>query len=123
MSFSWDDKEIRKKSEEIKLKFLHGAGHIGVNQASEYAHKVTGTLRNSIMYALKDKDSGFQSIHGESPPDDAKLSRPKSSELVRIGSAVIYANRQERLNGWATKAFNRVTHDGTLDSLIKKVAK
>jgi hypothetical protein len=118
----WNGDEVLKSIESKIPAFLHGAGKIGVNQAGELAHKVSGTLANSITYQLKTGGSEFTSSHGPgSPPASAKIGRPEAENIVRVGSALIYANPQERHNGFMSATLDEIQRSGQLQELAKKV--
>ncbi|HUT63702.1 MAG TPA: hypothetical protein VMZ04_07075 [Anaerolineae bacterium] len=104
----WHGEKVSKEMERNVPKFLHGAGNILINQMGENAHKITGTLANSMNYKLSSGEgSGFSSNHGEgSPPTSAKVSNPGNDNSVRAGSALVYAGPQEGHNQWATKSMD-----------------
>jgi hypothetical protein len=104
-----------------KRKFLHAAGQHATNQAAEMAHKKFGTLKNSITYQTQEGGSEFSTQYGPGvPPEDAKVSKP-SGDVVRVGSALVYANPQERHNAFMTKALDRITSDGSLEKIAEEV--
>lgn len=125
MSMKWNGDDVLK-SIEIKIPaFLHGAGKIAVNQAGELAHKVSGTLANSITYQLKTGGSEFQSKYTKkgdgTPPASAKIGRPEADNVVYVGSALIYANRQEGLNGYLKGTLDELERPQALQKLAKEV--
>ena len=115
---TWDDKDIKAKMEANKYKFLLAAGVLAKNQAVQNAHVVSGTLKNSITYQLKNEGSEF-GTGGGTPPSDAKVEPPRDENLVRVGSALIYANAQERHNGFMSKTFDQI--QSRLEELAARV--
>jgi len=112
--------------------FLHGAGQIMVNQIAEEAPILTGALKNSFTYATKEFQSEFGNASGAKlekgqssiPPADAKISKPNEDNIVKVGSALVYAHKREREGkgaGYASRAFDIVVSSGQLVQLAKKV--
>jgi len=102
--------------------YLHGAGQLIQNQMVEFAHIDTGTLKNSITYKLQDSTgSEFGSVKGATPPAEAKINPADRKDHVRVGSALTYAQSQEKANGWATRGFDTVIATGNLEKLAEKI--
>lgn len=121
ITVNWYGQKVDSLLDIKRLKFLRAAGNLGVNQAGEMAHKITGTLANSITYKLfSGGGSAFKTRWGKGvPPQSAKVSQPKM-DRVRIGSALVYAIPQERHNGWLSKARDAIQR-GTLELLAKRI--
>jgi hypothetical protein len=94
---------------------LEAVGHLMINEMASQAHKVSGTLANSMNYKIKNnantKKSGFSSKYstgvGDSiPPTSAEVSLPDTNLTVRAGSNLVYAGPQEKLNNWATNSMD-----------------
>lgn len=102
--------------------FLHASGHAMINQMADSAHKVTGTLANSMTYSIGGFVSKFSTDSGAGvPPEDAKLTPPAEDDIVKCGSGLVYAGAQERHNGWGSRAFDAIVSSGTLEKIAKKV--
>jgi len=103
------EKTIQKVKGRVDT-YLHAAGNLIVNQMVNNSHVITGTLRNSMNYKLQSGEGkGFSTTHGEgTPPSSAKVSSASRPEMVRAGSALVYAGPQERHNGWASKTYDQI---------------
>ena len=94
----WFDSVINNKVNGAKKAYLHGIGQGLVNQLVDLSPVKTGLLRNSMHYRMDDGTrSEFGNFSGPEPgnnipPSDAVLSKPEN-DYVKIGSAVIYADR------------------------------
>ena len=89
VKFKWMGDRFIKDYERKEIRYLHALGHVMTDQMAEFAHKVTGTLRNSMTYKLSNgQGSDFSTDHGEGrPPQSAKVSSPSGKKKVRAGSA------------------------------------
>ncbi len=122
MSVVWSDRMVKEMVGRAKKKFLHAAGQHATNQAAELAHIKSGTLKNSITYQTQDGGSEFSTQYGPGvPPAEAKVSSPTGGDRVRVGSALVYANAQERQNAFMTKTMDRITSDGSLEKIAEEV--
>jgi len=114
--------ELRENYEKANRVYLIAAGEAIQNQMVDFAHVDTGTLKNSITYRLKDGTrSEFGTIKGSTPPEEARISPPDKADQVRVGSALTYAQAQEKANGWASKGFDTVIAAGDLQNLAKEL--
>ncbi len=122
MSVVWSDRMVKEMVGRAKRKFLHAAGQHATNQAAELAHVKSGTLKNSITYQTIEGGSEFSTQYGPGvPPADAKIDKPADGDSVRVGSALVYANAQERNNAFMTKALDRIQGDGSLEKIAEEV--
>lgn len=123
MSYWFDPSKLEFLINSKREAFKHATGQHMINEMAAMAHKKLGTLANSMNYTTDDNEnSGFNSSHGKgTPPSSAKVSIPKK-DYVRAGSALVYAGRQEKHNGWASKAFDNAVVN-KLFAITKKVLK
>lgn len=114
-----------EKAEELLMSkantCLEAVGHLMQNEMASKAHKITGTLANSMNYKIKGgKKSGFTSTHGFGvPPTSAEVSIPGTDLTVRAGSNLVYAGPQEKHNGWASGAIDALRRSGNFIKVIK----
>lgn len=121
MTMKW----YSEKAEELLMSkantCLEAVGHLMQNEMASKAHKVSGTLANSMNYKIKGgKKSGFLSKHGNGiPPTSAEVSVPGTDLTVRAGSNLIYAGPQEKHNGWASGAIDDLRSHGKFPEVLK----
>lgn len=119
----WHEDDVKLFIHKKHDAFLHAAGNLVVNQMASAAHKITGTLANSMMYTMKSgAKSKFLTDNGSGvPPAEAVLGPADSGDVVKCGSALVYAGAQERHNGWATRTLDEIESSGVLETLAAKV--
>lgn len=83
-------------------------------RAKVNAHKITGNLSRSINYSTKLKQGTFTDDEGTV----SYSKRAKKGEGF-VGSVVRYANKQDNLNGFLTRAFTTSKKD--IESLLKMI--
>ena len=125
MNIIMDDTALKQAIKKRRDAFCHAVGHAVVNQMADMAHKVTGTLANSMNYKLyNNEQSNFTRSYGEGqPPEEARVNKPDDKYYVRAGSALVYAGAQEKHNGWASRSFDTFISSGGLDTLAKRTLK
>jgi hypothetical protein len=114
VTLSWNgdivSREIAKK---IDIAILQAAilvqGRAVIN-----AHRISGNLQRSINYSTKLKQNIFTDDEGTVSHSE----RAKKGEGF-VGSVVKYANRQNNLNGFLTRAFTTSRKD--IESLLKMI--
>ena len=122
MIVKWNSGKVLDEYEKKQEQFLIGAGHIMVNQMTDLTHVITGLLKNSIIFHLKNgQKSNFGSEGTGRPKTDDEVSKSESENYVRIGSAVVYAGAYEKHTGTFSKAIDQVISDKSLLKLAKKI--
>jgi hypothetical protein len=121
MAGYFDKGVLERKVSNMKDCILEGCGQVLQNQMVENAHKIEGTLKNSINYKIgSGKWSGFSTQYGEGrPPETAQVTEP-NRDTVRVGSALVYAGPQEKNNAWGSRAFDFTVSAGSYDIAISK---
>jgi hypothetical protein len=115
---------IEKSVKRLTKKALHSVGNVIVNQMVEFAHVDTGLLRNSIMYSLDTGESSNFGSEGTGKPETKdKISRPTKDNSLRAGSGLVYAGSQEKHNAWASKGFDLVRRNGSIERAVAKALK
>lgn len=125
LTVKWFDSMINKKVEKAKDAYSIGVGMILSNQMSEKAHVQTGLLRNSIIYKYNGQKKPFGTERGthdgrNAPTIDEEISDP-GQNILRVGSAVVYAGVMEKNHGWARGAIDEVKRSKSLEKLGKEI--
>lgn len=126
---TWYGDIIKMAMEKRQKTCLHKIGQATVNQMAEFAHVISGTLKNSMTYRLNTGPaSNFGTEPGlngrvATPPDSAKVDNASDKDYVRCGSNLIYANRQEKHNAWASKTKDELVASKTIVRLAENTFK
>lgn len=121
----WFEHKIDKKVNKAKSAYSMAIGQALVNQMSDMAHVRTGLLRNSITYIFHNFKSPFGKDKGPKkgrtiPEEEERVSQPPSG-VMRVGSAVVYANAMEKNHGWASKGIDEFKRSQAAVSIGKAI--
>lgn len=91
---------VAERLHKFQNQLLHEVGLSVTNQAAENCPVRSGYLRNSLHYRLVDYDSQYGSSPGldgsvATPVESDRISQPKDTATVHIGTAVSYASKVE----------------------------
>jgi len=117
--------DFRKDTSRNVDKLLMGVGIEGVFIArAENCPVISGLFSNSITYKIDNGQGGqFGSIStgkGDSTPtENDRVSQPQASDTVRIGTAVIYAEKVEKKHGTLANSFDVITRG--INNIVAKV--
>lgn len=124
MKVKWYDSVINEKLNQAKEAYLHSIGQAMTNQLAVISPVKGGLLRNSMHYVMPDGEhSEFGQYGGNTPEGDEILSSP-AHDKVRCGSAVIYADRVNKVGksaGYFNRGVDYFRASGSMVELGKRV--